>query len=302
MKLFLMLIAIFFLFTNENSIAIEEDTSNEIQEANDANGENNNENQNKNSYSDTIKMMSEMLGTRSAENKAGASTPQIRGRDIIKPSIRRVTIPAGAVKAIPKSETSKSASSEKIIQDAYDAFLTGNIEAALFYYQEAIKKHPENRDAMFGVAVCYQMLGQNDDAIREYTRILKDNPEDQQSINNLIVLISGMDPQRAINELGKMAIKNPNSSFIQAQIGTIQSSMKNYDKAILHLGNAIAIEPSNPVYAYNLAVTLDKMKKYCEAYEYYKHSSALITPQTPLEKDVILDRMRQIRYECRAGS
>ncbi len=209
---------------------------------------------------------------------------------------KRIAIPEGTVKATTGLNRATT-TSEKLIGKGFASFHNGSIETALFYYKKAVDIEPKNTEALFGAAVCYQMLGQNDDAIRAYMDILGIDSNSYQAKNNLIVLIAGKSLAGALDELIGINSKYPDNSFVLAQIGTMYSADSKYFEAMNYLGKAIQIDPSNPLYTYNMAITLDKMGKYNDAYRYYEHTLGLINPSIPLDKSVIFDRMTYIRHK-----
>ncbi|QED23339.1 tetratricopeptide repeat protein [Candidatus Deianiraea vastatrix] len=204
----------------------------------------------------------------------------------------RANLPSGTVLDNTKE---KASILKRILDDAYNSLNTGNIEAALEYYKEASVKSQKNIDALFGIATCYQLLGQNDEATKRYMDVLNVDSEYYPAKNNVITLISAKSPKDAISELKKINEKYPNNAFILAQIGTIYSFMDEYDDAIFYLGKSIEIEPSNALYVYNMAITMDKIGKYKDAYLYYEQTLATMSSNTLLEKKPIVKRMEYIR-------
>jgi len=210
---------------------------------------------------------------------------------------QKIEIPTGTVSSSSGKLGEGKSKNKRELNDAYNNFQNGNIEAALQYYKKAYNIDPKNIDAIFGIATSYQMLGQNDEATKKYMELLEIEPDYYSAKNNLIILISGNSVDKAISELKKIDEKYPNNAFVLAQIGTIYSFLDKNNDAIFFLGKAIEIEPSNPIYSYNMAITLDKIEKYKDAYIYYEHTIDLITPSTLLDKASIFNRMSYIRHK-----
>jgi tetratricopeptide (TPR) repeat protein len=208
------------------------------------------------------------------------------------PKSKKIALPAGSVIA---NKSASASSLETSLNDAYTAYKDQNIEASLEMYKKANSLDPKNIDALFGMGVCYQLLGQSDEATSMYIKILEIKPDDEAAKNNLLILVSGNSVQSAIKELKKMNEKKPNNPFILAQLGTMYSYINEHNDAIFYLGKAIENEPSNPFYTYNMAITFDQMKRSKEAYTYYNHTLSLISSSTLLDKNVIQERMRYIK-------
>lgn len=207
---------------------------------------------------------------------------------------KKISIPSGTVSTangINKFNTSI----DKMISFGFTNFNSGNIETSLYYYKQATITDPSHIEALFGTGVCYQMLGQADQAIKAYMSILAIEPESYPAKNNLIVLIAGKSVTGAIDELVLISQQYPHNAFILAQIGTLYSYNMQYKESIEYLGRAIQNDASNPLYTYNMAITLDKMGQHKDAYAYYEHTISLLGPSVPLDKSVIVDRMAYIK-------
>ncbi len=240
--------------------------------------------------------MAAMLGTDQgvevSKRKVDSDISQENSDRGFLPRAQKVVLPKNAVSA---TTLAKNSPLRAALNDAYDAYKNENVEVALTYYKKANQLDDKNIDALFGLGASYQLLGQSDDAIKAYVKVLEIDPDYYPAKNNMIILISGNSAERAIKELMKINEKHPNNAFVLAQIGTLFSYSEKYNDAIFYLGKAIENEPSNPFYAYNMAVTFDQMKKYKEAYNYYDHSLSLITSSTLLDKNVIYERMTFLR-------
>ena len=77
-------------------------------------------------------------------------------------------------------------------------------------------------------------------------------------------------PYEAVYLLPQLAERFNYSDKIQFQLSIAFSKVKNYTKAVKYMKEAIAIDPTNVVYLYNLAVLYDKMENYPSAQATYK--------------------------------
>lgn len=252
---------------------------------------------------DTVKEnMAKMLSIETkndSENKNYDKTEQVDQYISSIKKRQKIEIPKDTVKIESKDKFQSNGvmSSEDLLDFGYRAFTNGNIEAALHYYKGSYAKDKTNQDAIFGLATSYQLLGQNNDAIKTYMDLLALNPGHYQATNNLMILVSGNSIKEAIKELKRINEKYPNNPFIMGQIGTMHSYVDEYEDAVFYLGRAVEIDSTNIMYLYNMAITLDKMQKYKDAYIYYENVVDKLNPKIQIDKQAIRQRMAYIRYK-----
>lgn len=152
----------------------------------------------------------------------------------------------------------------------YSALSSGQHEAAISLYKKALKEEPRNADALFGLATAYQRSGQNAQARTVYGRLLKLYPDHLEGLNNFIVLAAQESPEETLMLLSELERQRPEFSPIPAQIGMIHYRSGNLAEAARNLHRAIALDPTNLSYRYNLAVILDQMGDTASAMGLYK--------------------------------
>ena len=57
-------------------------------------------------------------------------------------------------------------------------FKINQVEAAIDQFEVSLKLEPSYENAVFNLAVCYQMTGRDSDAIKRYNQVLKVEGED----------------------------------------------------------------------------------------------------------------------------
>jgi len=154
---------------------------------------------------------------------------------------------------------------------AYNQYLSGQYEAAIELYKQIIEIDNSNQYAKFSIAVIYQKLGQNKEAIVIYKELLSDKKiaNKQEIISNLFLAMSKEKPKETIFILNKLSKQNPNSDYLHAQLAMIYSQENNYNQAILYMEKAREINSSEINYSYNLAIFYDKNKNFKKALELY---------------------------------
>jgi len=155
------------------------------------------------------------------------------------------------------------------LEQAYNALAAGHTSEAIDMYNTILVNDPENKNALFGLATSYHRVGQLEKARPLYTKLLTIDPGNRDGLNNFLVLMADEAPEEALVQLEKLEERNPQFSPIPAQMAVIYQKLGNFDKASEKMFHAIELSPENLTYRYNLAIMLDKQKKYDEAAKLY---------------------------------
>lgn len=154
---------------------------------------------------------------------------------------------------------------------AYNAVLIDQYEVAVALYKQVIASEPNNHYSKFSLAVVYQRMGQLAQAKALYRDLLQDDPKNKEEIiGNLLSILIEESPKDALYLLSRLTIQSPKSAYILAQAAIVYDKMKNYPNAVSLLNRAIALDPTNIGYKYNLAIIYDKLTQSDKALELYK--------------------------------
>ncbi len=157
-----------------------------------------------------------------------------------------------------------------LISLGYKAALSGQSEAALTLYKQALVQEATNTNVLFALASLYHKLAQYREAKIHYKKLLSIDPDYKKALNNYLVLMSEESPSQALVELKELEKESPDFSPIQAQIGMIYAQIGDYTHAESYLRRAIILSPEVLNYRYNLGVVYDNMKRYNDAITLYK--------------------------------
>ena len=153
---------------------------------------------------------------------------------------------------------------------AYYALVSGQPTLAMEIYKNVLTNDPNNKGALFGLATTYHRSGLIDQARIYYRKLLAIDPKNRDGLNNFLVLLADEAPEEALTQMQQLSERNPNFSPISAQMAIINQKLARGDEAIRLMYKAVELAPENLVYRYNLAIMLDKQKKYDEAGRIYK--------------------------------
>ena len=176
----------------------------------------------------------------------------------------------GPIKVI---RTEIDAGHENRLQAAYRAYRDGDLAAARAGYENVIRAYPDNRDAMLGLAACAVVEGDVKSAVSMYLRILRAFPQDVLSRAALLSLQEDRQGDAVIREF---LSRQPDEPYLHAVLGRLQAAQARWPEARRAFSSAHRIDPANPVYALNLAISLDRMGQREEALEYYRVTLKLV--------------------------
>lgn len=177
---------------------------------------------------------------------------------------------SGPIKVI---RTEIDGNQESRLNTAYRSYQAGDIGAARSGYAEVLKAYPDNRDAMLGLAACAVVEGDVKSAVSMYLRILRAFPQDVLPRAALIGLQRDRQGEAVIREF---LSKQPDEPYLHVVLGRLQAAQARWPEARRAFSSAHRIDPANPVYALNLAISLDRMGQREEALEYYRVTLKLV--------------------------
>lgn len=161
-----------------------------------------------------------------------------------------------------------------MLANAYERLQADDIAAAAESYEKVLRSDPKNTDALLGMAVISQRMGQPDQAGIWYTRALEADPKDVNALSGLINLRGQGDPSASESRLKSLLAAQPESATLNFALGNLYAGQKRWPEAQLAYFHAHTADPSNPDYLFNLAASLDHMHMPKLALEYYQAALA----------------------------
>ena len=160
------------------------------------------------------------------------------------------------------------------LMQAYQLFQANELDASLAAYKSVLKKDSGNRDAMLGVAAIALKQKQPDQAAALYSKLLDLDPADPDAIAGLVSLRGG-DPQQGESQLKKVLAQNPHSGPNLFELGNLYARQSRWSEAEDAYFRAFETSPANADYAYNLAISLDRLGQSKLALDYYQKAVTL---------------------------
>ena len=161
-----------------------------------------------------------------------------------------------------------------LLNEAYSALQAGQLEPAQRAYERLLRSDPRNIDALHGMAAIATLEGKNDEAIRRYLQVLEVEPRNALAQSGLIGLLGRADPLAAESRLKQLIAREP-SAFLYFTLGNLYADQLKWAAAQQAFFQAHHLEPSNPDYAYNLAVGLEHLSQTRLALGFYRRAVQL---------------------------
>jgi tetratricopeptide (TPR) repeat protein len=160
------------------------------------------------------------------------------------------------------------------VQNGWSAYNAGDLTAARQQYDAALLQDPNNRDALLGSAAVAIRERNGRQAAANYVRLLELDPNDPEALAGLVALRPG-DIEQAESRLKAILQHAPDSGPVQFALGNLYARQGRWPEAQQSYFRAFTAAPTNPDYAFNLAVGLDRLNQGRLAQSYYQRALAL---------------------------
>ena len=172
------------------------------------------------------------------------------------------------------SRSHKPAGVDETIRLPYDAFISDDLVAAEAAYGQALASNPDRRDALLGMGAIAVRKGDRAHAYRNYANVLKRFPEDPIASAALFSL-TGSRGEATAARLRMLLDTHADQPFIHFALGNWYARRGRWGDAQLAYFDAVRFKGDNPDYAFNLAVSLDRMGQSAAVLDYYQKSLSL---------------------------
>ena len=160
------------------------------------------------------------------------------------------------------------------LAEAYDALRSGRTEDSRRLYDVLLATEPANIDALLGRGATAQQQGDPDLASRNFYQVLQVDPSNTIAQGALVNLLGRADPQAAESRLNFLIAKEP-SAFLYFSLGNLYADQGNWPSAQTSYFQAHHLQPDNPDYAFNLAVSLEHLSQPKLALGFYRQALEL---------------------------
>ncbi len=158
---------------------------------------------------------------------------------------------------------------------AYQSLVNGDYTVAQKLYAKLVLAEPLNVDAQLGLATAAARSGDKSLAKQHYRQVLVLDPRNGLAIMGLVALSDGAQPAALEIELKTLIGRNPDAAPLHFALGNIYASERRWTEAQQAFFEAFRIDPVNPDYLFNLAVSLDQLRQTRLALDYYRKAESV---------------------------
>lgn len=166
------------------------------------------------------------------------------------------------------------------IRAGYLSLSQGRLQDAERDYQAALATNPHDKDALLGLANIAQRNRQTERAADLYRQVLREDMGNAAAAAGLVSLSVPADPVAAESQLRELIDIKPAAPELHYALGGVLAGMQRWGEAQQAFFRAYSMAPDNALYAYNLAVCLDRL---------HQHNAALIYYQKAADRDAGLE-------------
>jgi tetratricopeptide (TPR) repeat protein len=174
---------------------------------------------------------------------------------------------------------------------AYNAFDKGDMVDALKRYRDILKLEPDSRIALLGSAMAMDKLGQTEEALTTYRRVLIADPYNRVAFDSLFERIEVAPTQEKLEKLTDLHRLAPHFYETPARIAEIYTARNGLEAAANFLSIAADLAPTEPRLRLNLALTEDRLGRRSRAIKSYEqflktYDRQVVSLTVPLENIV----------------
>lgn len=210
-----------------------------------------------------------------AEATASPATNQVQNASSEKAQPVPVKKPVASAQpkqaALQLSSNNRVSKKDQLLAEAFAAYEAGDLDKARKQYQQVIALDPENRDALLGRAAIHVFDNQFENAIIIYQKLLLANPKDDLAMTSLIS-VANVDPKTGETEIKRLLNELPDSPYLHFALGNMFGNQNRWSEAQTQYFKALQYRPTDPNYAYNMAISLEHLEKPASAITFYKRA------------------------------
>lgn len=185
---------------------------------------------------------------------------------------RAAEVPSEPVRIL---RSAPSAGPDAPLAAAREALRGGEAGEALALYRAVLEQDPHRREALLGLAAAHVARGQDEAAAGLYARVLEQAPRDATALAGLFALRGagpdGVEPAR----LALLLEEGTAAAHLHFVLGNHHARAGRWPQARRAYARALELTSLEADYAFNLAVSLDRLGQGQAALGYYRQAVAL---------------------------
>ena len=181
---------------------------------------------------------------------------------------------------------------QSLLESAYSAYNKGDLGGAAALYQQVQQREANNRDALLGLAVIAQHQGEPNIATNLYGRLLTLNPKDSVAAAGMASLKDNGMTTQGVSHLKLLLQEEPTAAHLHFSLANEYAALSRWPEAQQAYFQAYRYAPEQADYAFNLAVSLEKLGQPQAALEYYRRAlEAAKQSQASFDRQQLIKRI-----------
>lgn len=181
------------------------------------------------------------------------------------------------------------------VRKAYDALLSGDAARAETLYREVLAAQPGNVDALLGLGSLAARAGRADEAREHYLAVRRLDPRNATALAALSALPGAAAGNGNESRLKTMLREQPSAAALHFALGLHYVSEQRWSDAQVSFFEAVRHDPVNADYAFNLAVSLDRLGQVQAASSYYQRALDLARGSQQFDPAAVRARLGILR-------
>lgn len=178
---------------------------------------------------------------------------------------------------------------------AYQAMVAGDTAAAELAYREVLAANADNIDALLGLGTLAAHAGRTAEAQEQFRRVRQLDPKNAAAAAALAALPGEAAIGAGESQLKGMLAEQPGSAGLHFALALRYVAEDRWPDAQLEFFEAVRHAPRNPDYAFNLAVSLDRLGQSQPAASYYQRAIELAGGSQQFDVEVAKARLASLR-------
>ena len=175
-----------------------------------------------------------------------------------------------------------------LLEDAYVAWQAGDTAMAESLYRQALDVAPRHPNALLGLAAVLSNTGRVGESLPVYERLLSLEPDNAQAA---AALVAGDDD---VDEIRALLVHHSESAPLYFALGRALAARASWADARLAFQSAYDRAPERADYAFNLAVSLDRVGRYRQAETMYGLALSLADTRETVDRDIVVARLNEL--------
>lgn len=238
------------------------------------------------------------VDTPGADDKAfvlAANTPSTPNRRPLSTSPAAAPASSAAAPstpAVPRQATSPTPEdlAYPVLEKAYAAWQTGDTAAAERLYRDALTIAPRHPNALSGLGAVLLASDRADEAKPVYARLLALEPDNATAVAALL----GEGQESSVEEIHALIEHHPDSAPLYFALGSAFARDSDWVEARVAFEEAFNRSPLRADYAFNLAVSLDRIGRYGEAESLYHRALELGDGGQTVDRAIVVARLNEL--------